>query len=522
MAATALPAGAWATEDAPTEITLEDLKAFERVAGIELIDEERKAILKDVQDYRKGFEAVRKEPIEARTSPAVLFRTTAGGSTDRRTDVRVSSEVKGDAAVAYLPVRKLGAMLRAKEISSRELTELSLSRLKKYGPTLECVVTLTEERAMDHARKADEEIARGHLRSFLHGIPYGLKDLFSAIGYPTTWGAGPYKHQQFDYDAAVVERLDAAGAVLVAKTTSGALAMDNVWFGGATKNPWNSKQGSSGSSAGSAASVAAGLVPFAIGTETLGSIVSPSVRCRVTGLRPTFGRVSRYGAMELSYSMDKVGPIVRDVEDAALVLAAIHGADPRDAASVDRPFRYRSMRDLKGVRIGYAKGKRDAFVDLLAKHGAEVREVAFSPVPDGTLTLLDVECGSAFDALTRDPEQIALLKNSLWPGIFRASRHVPAVEYLQAMRSRHLVMDRFESEFGDLHAYVSPGIADTIVHTNLTGHPQIAIPQGGNEKGDSLAQSFTGRLFDEGRLLAIARVAQEAGDFHRLTPPGLA
>ncbi|CAN5420119.1 amidase [soil metagenome] len=521
VVATALP-GLASAEEPPKEITVDDLKAMEKVAGFELTDAERKEIRKDVQGYLKGYEAVRKEPIEARTSPALLFRTLAGGSTDRRTDVRVSDKAKGDAGVAYLPVRKLAAMLRAKEISSRELTELSLSRLKKYGPKLECVITLTESRAMASAKKADEEIAAGRFRSPLHGVPYGLKDLFSVAGYRTTWGADPYMHQTFDYDAAVVERLDMAGAVLVAKTTTGALAMDNVWFGGATKNPWNLSQGSSGSSAGSAASVAAGLVPFAIGTETLGSIVSPSVRCRATGLRPTFGRVSRYGAMELSFSMDKAGPIVRSVEDAALVLAAIHGADPRDACSVDRPFRYRSIPNLKGMRIGYAKGKRDGFVDLLAKLGAEVREVVFTDVPDGVVNVLEVEAASAFDALTRDPAKIALLKDSLWPNIFRTARHMPGVEYLQAMRARHLLIDRFEREFGDLHAYVSPDISDTVVHTNLTGHPQIALPQGDDGKGNSVAQSITGRLFEEGRLLAIARLAQEAGDFHLRTPPGFA
>ncbi|RYG34238.1 amidase, partial [bacterium] len=369
MAAAALPSGA-AGATQGTDIGVEDIKAAERLAGIELGDAERKAILKDVQDFRKGYEAVRKEPIRDGVSPVPIhFQTLAGGSTDRRTDVRTSAVPKGDAAISYLP-RALSAMLARKEISSRELTELSLNRLKRYGPKLECVVSLTEERAMAAANRADEERSKGRIRSPLHGIPYGIKDLFSVRGTRTTWGAGPFVDQTFDLDATVVQRLDAAGAILVAKTTSGALALGDVWYGGVTKNPWNREQGSSGSSAGSAASVSAGLVPFAIGTETLGSIMSPSVRCRVTGLRPTFGRVSRYGAMELSYSMDKVGPIVRDVEDAALVLAAIHGADPHDAASVDRPFRYRPLRNLKGVRIGCAKGNRDAFVDTLATLGA--------------------------------------------------------------------------------------------------------------------------------------------------------
>ncbi|RYG46971.1 amidase, partial [bacterium] len=506
-----------------SEIGLDEIKAAERLAGIELSDAERKAILKDVQDFRKGYEAIRKEPIRDGITPVPLhFQTLAGGSTERRTDVRTSAIPKGDSEIAFRSVRALAAMLARKEISSQELTELALARLKRYGPQLACVVSLTEERARTAASRADEERGKGRVRSPLHGIPYGLKDLFSVRGTRTTWGAGPFVDQTFDSDATVVERLDAAGAILVAKTTSGALALGDVWFGGVTKNPWNPKQGSSGSSAGSAAAVSAGLVPFAIGTETLGSIMSPSVRCRVTGLRPTFGRVSRYGAMELSYSMDKVGPIVRDVEDAALVLAAIHGADSHDPAAVDRPFRYRSLRNLRGVKIGYAKGKRDAFVDALAKLGAEVREVAFTPVTQGITAVLEVECGSAFDALTRDSGRIALLKDSPWPDTFRAARTVPAVEYLQAMRARHLLMNRFEAEFGDLDAYVSPGISDTIVHTNLTGHPQVALPQGDDGKGNSVARSLTGRLFEEGRLLAIARLAQESGDFHRRTPPGFA
>lgn len=508
------------------EITLDDLKAAEKIAGISFTDEERKALLNDVKQQVKLFEGVRAQLGAAQVTPGIHFATIAGGTipgskarvqTSASKTPALSSLTEED--IAFLSTREQGKLIRDRKITSVELTRIYLNRLKLYGPKLECVVTLTEELALTQAKQADDEIAKGKYRGPLHGIPYGIKDLFATKGIKTSWGAAPYQNQVLDYDAVVVQKLREAGAVLCAKLTLGALALGDVWYGGVTKNPWNLKQGSSGSSAGSCAATAAGLVSFAIGTETLGSICSPSLRCRTTGLRPTFGRVSRTGAMELAYTMDKVGPICREVEDCALVFASIIGADAGDPATVDRPFNYRPIKDLKGIKIGYTSDLKpeDPFLMNLAELGATIRPVKFAAYDPGLLTILDVECGSAFDELTRSP-RLNDLKNSPWPATFRAARYVPAVEYLQAQRIRANLMRTFESEFGDLDAFVGNGIGQTIVHVNLTGHPQIMIPQGDDGKGNSLGKCIIGRLFKEDRLLQIARLAQEATDFHRTRP----
>jgi Asp-tRNA(Asn)/Glu-tRNA(Gln) amidotransferase A subunit family amidase len=515
-----------AAAQSAADITVEDLKALERIAGITLTDDERKAILQEVKGYRGGYEVVRKAPITYQTDPPTPFHP-LGASSDpnAKYSARVSAprrrSLKGltPEDIAFASLVELSHWVKTKQITSVELTDLYLSRLKKYGPGLECVVTLTEDLARKQAKQADQEIAAGRYRGPLHGIPYGLKDLFATKGIRTTWGAAPYQDYVPDFDAAVVEKLNAAGAVLVAKTTLGALANGDVWFGGVTKNPWNPKQGSSGSSAGSASATAAGLVGFSIGTETLGSICSPSVRCRTTGLRPTFGRVSRFGGMELSYTMDKAGPICREVEDCALVLSIIGGRDDRDDATVSRKFNYQPRRDLKGLKIGHTSEVKadDPFLAILKAQGAEIRPVSFKPVSNALVGILYVECGSAFDEFTRT-EKIKGLKNSDWPELFRASRFIPAVEYLQMQRARTLLMHQFEAELGDLDAFISEGIAPTIVHTNLTGHPQIIVPQGDDGKGNSRAKSITGRLYREDQLCQIARIAQNAGPFHLERP----
>jgi Asp-tRNA(Asn)/Glu-tRNA(Gln) amidotransferase A subunit family amidase len=513
---------------AQAELTVADLAAVNRVAGIELTDEERQSALRAVQGFRRSYDGIRKEPITNAVSPSLLFTPLGGGST-ARADVNVRTSPVGrltptsDEDIAFLTVRELGVLLRAKKISSTELTKLYLGRLRKYGDALLCVITLTEDLALREAKQADEELAQGHDRGPLHGIPYGIKDLFAVKGYPTTWGANTFIDQHFDYDAAVVERLRAAGAVLCAKLSMGALAQNDIWFKGRTHNPWNRNEGSSGSSAGSACSMAAGLVAFTIGTETQGSIISPSVRCRVTGLRPTFGRVSRFGAMELSWTMDKAGPICRDAEDTALVLAAICGHDPRDPSSVSRPFRYSPRSSLKGLRIGVLADRQAAepspeLMERLKKLGATVRPLSVSPMTEGIGDILDVDCGSAFDEFTRSG-LVRQLKESTWPGTFRESRFVTAVEYLQAQRARTLMMHRFEHELGDLHAYVAPdGAWRTLGHTNYAGHPQLVIPQAPDAQNRSTSVSVVGRLYEEGTVLAIGRVLQEQGDFHRRRP----
>ncbi len=540
-ASAALPVSAMAQADPAkadaSEITLDDLRGLERIAGIELTDEERKAVLADVRNNRRGFEAIRKEPIDFTTEPPTVFRTLAGDSfSDAKVEAKPSRGRAGARGLqpddlAFMSLRELGHLVRTRKVSPVALTELYLDRLKRYGDKLLAVVTLTEDLAMRQARRADEEIRAGRYRGPLHGIPYGVKDLFAVRGYPTTWGAEPYKDQVFGFDATVVRKLEAAGAVLVAKLSMGALALGDVWYRGTTKNPWNPAQGSSGSSAGSGSATAAGLVGFSIGTETLGSIASPSVRCRVSGLRPTYGRTSRYGGMALSYTMDKVGPMCREMEDCALVLAAICGRDPRDPSAVDRPFVWPPRKDPRRMKVGLpvnpdgkgpdGKGPdvaKDPVLSRLASLGVRLETVPITPPPRGLDIILEVESASAFDEFTRSGLDDRL-KDSPWPGYFRTARHVPAVEYVQAQRARRLLMERFEREFGDFDALVLDGIGGrTLLTTNLTGHPQAIIPQGADEKGNSLAKSFVGRLFGEAELVALARLAQEGGDYHRQRP----
>ena len=528
-ASTALPVSVLAEQAQPSsdEVTLEDLKSMEKIAGISFTDEERKRVLGEVRAARSGYPGIRKLPIDFTIEPSTAFHPLGGGSIQnakvraRHSNPRISRPSK-DEDLAFLSVRELAHLVKTQQVSPVELTKLYLSRLKTYGDRLLCVVTLTEDLALTQAARAEQEIKNGKYRGPLHGIPYGIKDLFSTKGITTTWGADPYEHQKFDLDATVVRKLEESGAILLAKLSCGALAQGDVWFRGRTKNPWNPKQGSSGYSAGSACSTAAGLVGFSIGTETYGSITSPSVRCRVTGFRPTYGRVSRYGAMGLSYTMDKVGPICREVEDCGLVFAAICGADPHDFASVDRSFEFPRKVDFRKLKVGWVGRETamasDLVVKMLKAAGASVMPVHFSPIPDGVNQILDVESASAFDAFTLG-EEIHELKNSNWPETFRGSRYVPAVEYLQAQRARTLVMHKFEEEFGDLDVLVGSGtINQTLGHCNYCGHPQVALPFGDDGNGNSVSRSIVGRLYRDDELLSIAKAVQDHFDFHRRRP----
>jgi len=409
-----------------------------------------------------------------------------------------------------------------------------LERLKKHGPTLECVITLTEETALAQAKRADNEIAAGKYRGSLHGIPYGAKDLLAVKGYKTTWGAAPFKYQVIDVDATVVKKLEEAGAVLVAKLTLGALAWGDVWYGGMTRNPWNPEQGSSGSSAGSAPATSAGLVSFAIGTETWGSIVSPSTRCGTTGLRPTFGQVSRTGAMALSWSMDKIGPICRTVEDCAIVFDVIRGPDGLDQSVVDLPFVYRSDVDLGNLKIGYTEElfesdyeNKAADAETLAKLralGADLIPIELSEYPVSSLAfVLSAEAAAAFDELTRSGDDDLLVRQikNAWPNVFRSSRFIPAVEYIQANRVRYMMIQEMEKKLAEIDVYVAPSFGgNNLLMTNLTGHPCVVLPNGFDEKGSPVSISFTGRLFREGTLLAVAKAYQDATDFHQRHPEG--
>jgi Asp-tRNA(Asn)/Glu-tRNA(Gln) amidotransferase A subunit family amidase len=378
----------------------------------------------------------------------------------------------------------------------------------------------------------DQELSNGNYRGPLHGIPYGLKDLFAVEGYKTTWGAVPYKDQTIDETATVAKKLEEAGAVLIAKTSLGALAYGDVWFGGKTKNPWNLEQGSSGSSAGSAAGTSAGLFPFAIGTETYGSIVSPSNRTGTTGLRPTFGRVSRHGAMALSWSMDKVGPITRSVEDAAMVFNAIHGPDGKDQTLMDLPFNYHDNPDLSQLKIGYVQSafERDYYnksrdsltLAKLRDLGAELIPIELPDYPTGALSfLLTAEGAAAFDQLTRSnhDDQMVRQGQNAWPNLFRAARFIPAVEYIQANRARQVLIQKMDSVMQKVDVYMSPTYGgNNLLLTNLTGHPSVVLPNGFTDDGQPTSITFMGRLFDEGTLLGVAQKYQEATNFNNQHP----
>jgi Asp-tRNA(Asn)/Glu-tRNA(Gln) amidotransferase A subunit family amidase len=513
-------------------VTPEMVKQAEWVAGLKLSEDQRKAVATAVTSSLKDLETLRNIKLGNDVPPALTFLPApplpAVDGHVRGTVEPISSAVpkRPDAAddLAFLPLTSLSALIRTRQLSSRELTTLYLERLRKFDPSLLCVVSLTEEVALKQADRADQEIAAGRYRGPLHGIPWGAKDLIAHPDYKTTWGAEPYKDQKLDMQATVARRLEDAGAVLVAKLTLGALAMGDKWFGGRTRNPWDVTQGSSGSSAGSAAATAGGLVGFALGTETLGSIVSPCTRCGATGLRPTFGRVSRHGCMALAWSMDKIGPIARSVEDCALVLGAVHGADGLDPAAVDRPFSWPSRRDLRSLRVGYVEGGTEAKdrEELRVLRDLGVKPVAIK-LPDKyplapLRLILNAEAAAAFDELTRQGVTAGLNE---WPGIFRQAMFASAVDYIRANRVRTLVMREMAAVMENLDAYVSAGGRDLLL-TNLTGHPSVVLPNGFRQEGGAehpTALTFTGRLYGETELLAVARAYQEATGHHLRKPP---
>jgi len=433
--------------------------------------------------------------------------------------------------LAFYSILELAELIRQRKITSLELTNFFLERLKKHNPTLECVITLTEERAIQSAIKADKEISAGNYRGLLHGIPYGAKDLFSVKGYKTTWGAMPYKDQVIDLDATVIQKLDEAGAVLVAKLTMGALAWGDVWYGGVTKNPWNPSTGSSGSSAGSASAVAAGLVPFALGTETLGSIVSPSTVCGTTGLRPTYGQVSRHGAMALSWSMDKIGPITRSAEDAAVVFSVIKGKDSKDPTTVDAPFNFDSRTEIKTLKIGYIKEDfeksysfkpQDSIVlELFKQSGIELIPIELPTLPELRM-ILSAEAAAAFDELTisgKDDMLVRQVRNA-WPNVFRQARFIPAVEYIQANRRRRILIEEMNQIFNSVDLYLNPSwSSNSLTITNYTGHPCITIPNG-LINGTPSSITITGKLYGEAELVTLAKFIQERTEWHKSVPPG--
>ena len=528
------------------EITPEAISGAEKIAGLHFDPAYREMMVPDLTDTLKHYEAIRELHLPNGVPPALVFDPTiAGVYPDPEGKMEWTppavSRPATEEELAFASVAEISHLLRTRQVTSRELTELFLRRLKRYDPVLQTVVTLTEERAMNRAAAADRELDAGQWKGPLHGVPYGAKDLLAVKGYPTTWGAVPYRDQTIDLDAAVVERLDAAGAVLIAKLTLGALAWGDVWFGGMTKNPWNVRQGSSGSSAGPGSAVAAGLVPFAIGSETLGSIVSPSARNGITGHRPTFGTVSRYGAMTLSWTMDKLGPMARSAEDCALVFEAIRGRDPRDPTTVDSGFPYDQHVDIRTLRVGYYASafeeegdNREADLKSLEV----IRGMGIDPVPvelpkdmpvGAMLTTLSVEAAAAFDELTRSgaADRMVRQTKNAWPHVFRAARFVPAVELLQANRARTLLMQRTAEVLRDIDVFITPSYGGIVLGiTNLTGHPCVCVPNDfrtlkedpSSPRRQPGSISFIGGLYKDAGALMLAHAYQQETDFHRRRP----
>ncbi len=526
-------------------ITVETIKAAEVLAGLSFTDAERELMLDGLRRSVADYHAIREYALPNDVPPSVAFDPQLSGQTAPVLPARIPAgwtpEVPArpvsDEDLVFLDIPALSGLLRSRQVTALELTELYLARLKAFDPVLQCVVTLTEERALRQARAADVELEAGHWRGPLHGIPWGAKDLLNVEGYPTTWGAEPYRDQVLTPDAEVVRRLDAAGAILIAKLTLGALAMGDVWFGGRTNNPWNVERGSSGSSAGPGAAVAAGLVGFAIGSETLGSIVSPSTRNGVTGLRPTFGRIPRTGAMALSWSMDKLGPMCRSAAGCALVFDAIHGQDPYEPASVTTAFEWPLHQGLEGVRLGYLEGafEKDqdaAVLDVLRDSGLTLEPVSFPDIdPSPLLLMLRVEAAAAFDQLTLTEEDDRLVRQDAgaWPNSFRRARFIPAVEYINASRVRTLLMREIRALFEKIDVLVMPSFGNPgLSVSNLTGHPCVTLPHyfaavegapAGSARRNPESITFLGGMYRDDMALALADHFQGLTDFHRRRPP---
>jgi Asp-tRNA(Asn)/Glu-tRNA(Gln) amidotransferase A subunit family amidase len=557
----AVGATALAQQQGPSgPITPTTVDAAEKIAGLEFHANEEQQIANSLNQNLNTYRQLRAVEIPHDTEVALVFHPALPGKMPKgpATPGRAIRYTRTPAAtlkrpanledVAFWPATKLAALVERRLVTSTELTRMYLDRLQRYQPRLNFAVTITEELALQQAAEADAQIAAGRYKGPLHGIPWGAKDLLATKGIPTTFGAHPYMDQVLDHDATVVERLRDAGAVLVAKLTMGALAQGDQWFGGRTNNPWNIERGSSGSSAGPGSATAAGCVGFSIGTETRGSIISPTAENGVVGLRPTYGRVSRYGAMELSWTMDKIGPMCRSVEDCVVVLNTIYGPDGRDNSVADVPFTWNPDQPLASLRIGYVRsdfeapapaagggragggraggrgggrgGAQDAearlkmMQDVLAvfqKLGAKLEPVELPPFNANMLGfILTVEAAAAFDELTRS-RGTDLMERSSWPATFRAARFVPAVEYLRAQRLRTMLMREWDGFMSQYDAFISSNGAG-LAATNLTGHPAIALKCGFTNDLPRVLM-VTGKLYDEGTICRIAHAYEQATEW---------
>jgi Asp-tRNA(Asn)/Glu-tRNA(Gln) amidotransferase A subunit family amidase len=539
-------------------ITVEDVAAAERILGIEYTPAERQQLLESLEE-RLALLASRKENALANgVPPATLFApwllapdhsrlsgAGEGSSLHAETEpVAVRQPLRkppDDSELLYSSLEELAGWLREGVVSSVSLTKLALERLQEANPTLHCVVTFTEELALEQAAQADRELRAGKDRGLLHGIPYGMKDIVDTACIATTWGATPYQARVPGADATVTRLLEDAGAVMVAKLSCGALAYGDLWFRERTRNPWNPETGSSGSSAGSAAAVAAGLVPFAIGSETYGSIVSPSMQCGTVGLRPTFGTVSRSGAMALSFGFDKLGPITRRAEDALSVLQAISHADANDPESVLSHSRRehvggtlarRHETSLEGLVVGYDDstfddpgfyGKADELVRELKRRGATLTPIEMPEMEAGSLmTAMLAEAASHHEELTlsnRD-DQLRWQDDAAWPNVFRSIRFLSAVDYVQMQRLRTQVIRAVAERLERVDAYIAPSFArDLVALTNLSGHPAVVVPVGLGENRLPQGISVCGAWFGEAAMIRVAKAIEQASTYLEERPP---
>ncbi len=554
---------------APPRFGKDVLKCAEQVAGLEFTDAEEEAIVRGVSGNLTSYEQLRKIDIPLDTEPAITFRPylpgkQPGGRSTRNAKLAVAKPARVQVGssledLAFEPIPVLASLIESRKITSTDLTKMYLARLKRYGDPLHCVITLTEDLALAQAANADKDLKAGRYRGPLHGIPWGAKDLFDTKGIRTTWGAKPFEDRVPDIDATIVERLREAGAVLCAKLSMGSLAQGGIWFGGSTRNPWAPDATSSGSSAGPGAATAAGLVAFGIGTETRGSIMSPASTCGVVGLRPTYGRVSRYGAMALSWTMDKIGPMCRRVEDCAIVFNAIYGADNRDDTVVDAPFTWNPDVPLSSLKIGYVKrefelappnpnapaggvGGRGGLtpeearrraeernkllndaLSVLRAAGAKLEPIELPDLQTNTINfILTTEGAAAFDDATRDRRLDMMNANgpdfgSTWPNSFRTHRFVPAVEYIRAQRARTLLIRQMDALMSKVDVFLSPTTSASLSITNLTGHPALCLKSGFVD-GTPQALMITGRLYDEASVLRVALAYERATKWHEMNP----
>lgn len=543
-------------------ITVNTIAEAEKLAAVKFTPTERLMMLETLDTQVERFTERQTYTLPNGLATATQFDPRLPGTIFRQQNDSVIGGTptgqplpSNDRDIAFAPVTELAEWVRTQQISSARLTEIYIERLRRLGPRLECVVTVTEDLAKEQAAQADREISAGRYLGPLHGIPWGAKDLLATDRTLTTWGAGPYRDQTLSENARCVELLRDAGAVLVAKLTLGALAFGDVWYGGKTRNPWNPDEGSSGSSAGPAAATAAGLVGFSVGSETLGSIVSPSMRCGTCGLRPTYGRVSRAGAMALAWSLDKLGPICRTVEDTGHVLAAINGYDPGDSGSIAMPFEFDANARIESLKVGYIPALFETdetndiertSLDATRNLGIELLEIELPRQPFSTLrTILEVEAAAAFEELTltnQDEELVAQGPNN-WPNRMRQWRFIPAIELIQAERIRRQVMESMHKTYQQVDAILAPSFSPLLLITNMTGHPSLTLRAGffqsearGSARGDAPADrlpdgranikhrvphgiTLCGRLFEEGRLLNLGMALENSFGVWDERPP---